>query len=143
MRKFICLLALLSNVGFAKEPITNPESNLLVVSKIMVLGGGVGALTSSLYLARAGLEPTVIVGPEPGGLITQSHAIQNWPGEMEITGHALVEKMQLQAEANGGRLVQEEVVSVDFSKRPYRITTKCYEDDKKHEYAADNVIIAM
>jgi len=139
MRKFICLLALLSSVGFAKEPITNPP----VVSKIMVLGGGVGALTSSLYLARAGLEPTVIVGPEPGGLITQSHAIQNWPGEMEITGHALVEKMQLQAEANGVQLVQEEVVSVDFSKRPYRIITKCYEEDKTHEYAADNVIIAM
>lgn len=113
------------------------------VEKAIVLGGGVGAMSSSLYLARAGLEPTVIMGPEPGGLITQSHAIQNWPGEMEITGQDLAEKMHSQAQLNGVKMLQEEVTEVNFSKKPYRIVTKSFADEKTHEYFAENVIIAM
>jgi thioredoxin reductase (NADPH) len=62
---------------------------------------------------------------------------------MQITGHELVEKMQAQAKSNGVRLLPEAVTKVDFSKRPYRITTQSFEDDKSHEYLADNVIIAM
>jgi len=112
-------------------------------SKVVVLGGGVGALSSSLYLARAGLEPVVVVGPQPGGLLTQSHAIQNWPGEMQITGHDLVEKMRAQAELNGAKLVEEEVTKVDFSKRPYQITTRTLEDHVEKQYSAQHVIIAM
>ncbi len=135
MRVYLLMLSIFSVSLGAKQPAPEAE--------IMVLGGGVGALSSSLYLARAGLEPIVIVGPQPGGLITQSHAIQNWPGEMEITGLDLVEKMEKQALSNGVKLVQEEVVGVDFSKRPYRITTRQIGEEKTKVYTTETVIIAM
>jgi len=111
---------------------------------IVILGGGVGSLTSAIYLSRAGLSPLVIEGPTPGGLLTQSHSVQNWPGVMEIEGAQLTEKMREQAEANGARFLGEEVIGVDFSKRPLLITTRTLDGSKKtHEIQAESCIIAM
>lgn len=115
-----------------------------VVEPVVILGGGVGSLTSALYLGRAGYQPLVIEGPTPGGLLTQSSSVQNWPGEMEVTGYQLVEKMHAQAEANGARFLSEEVIGVDFSKRPYTITTRTLDGSKKtHQIQAESCIIAM
>src|SRR4029077_10131806 len=86
--------------------------------------GGVGALTSAVYLARAGIPPVVITGPTVGGTITVSHNVQNWPGELSISGTELGERVKKQAEQNGAVLVPETVTSVDFSKRPFIITTE-------------------
>jgi len=96
------------------------------VEPIVLLGGGVGSLTSSIYLGRAGLSPLVIEGPTPGGLLTQSHTVQNWPGVLEIDGTLLTDKIREQAAANGARFLSEEVIGVDFSKRPYTITTRTF-----------------
>jgi thioredoxin reductase (NADPH) len=86
----------------------------------------------------------VIEGPIPGGLLTQSHAVGNWPGVMEIEGALLVEKMREQAEANGARFVQEEVISVDFSKRPFVIATRATDGSgKTRKIEAESCIIAM
>src|SRR3989338_8517151 len=97
-----CLLSVLtllfSSSLFAKE-----------VYPVIVLGGGVGGLTSSLYLARAGTKPLIIEGPSRGGLLTQSHSVQNWPGELEIPGHVLTERMHNQVVANGGEIFSGEV----------------------------------
>ncbi len=113
------------------------------VRPAVILGGGVGALTSALYLSRAGIEPFVIQGPTPGGLLTQSHSVQNWPGEMEIDGISLTEKMRSQAAANGTVLLEEEVTAVDFSKRPFTINTRSLLDGKEREIKSESVIIAM
>lgn len=113
------------------------------VYPVVILGGGIGALTSALYLGRAELSPLVIEGKNPGGLLSQSHSVQNWPGEMEIDGSLLTEKMRKQADANGAKFVPEEVVSVDFSQRPFVITTRSVVGKKTHEYLADCCIIAM
>lgn len=110
---------------------------------VVVLGGGIAALTSSLYLGRADLGPVVIEGKTPGGLLTQSHSVQNWPGEMEIEGLLLTEKMREQAEANGVRFLAEEVVDVDFSHRPFVITTRSVEEGSPHQILAHTCIIAM
>ena len=119
-------------------PLTQEEAS------VVVLGGGVGALTSALYLSRAGLQPIVIEGPQPGGLITQSHAVQNWPGELEISGFELVGKLRKQAQANGVRFYPEEVMQVDFSKRPFQIITRSLDDEGvEHRFRAEGVIIAM
>ncbi|OGN65383.1 MAG: hypothetical protein A3E80_04200, partial [Chlamydiae bacterium RIFCSPHIGHO2_12_FULL_49_9] len=91
---------------------------------VVIIGGGIGGLTSSLYLARAGLEPLVLEGSTPGGLLTQSHSVQNWPGEMEIEGAKLTERVRLQAHANGALFQEAEVVAVDFSKRPFALTVR-------------------
>jgi thioredoxin reductase (NADPH) len=90
----------------------------------VVLGGGVAGLTSATYLARAGLKTLVIVGPTPGGVITSSPTVQNWPGELQISGADLADKLQKQAQANGAILDLSSVKSVDFSTRPFMITTQ-------------------
>lgn len=94
------------------------------VEPVVVVGSGVGALTSALYLARAGFSPLVITGPAPGGLLIQSHAVQNWPGEYEISGQDLVDKIRTQAEKNGVRFLSGDLVEVDFSARPLSLTVK-------------------
>ncbi len=112
--------------------------------QVVIIGGGIGALTSALYLARAGVEPLVIEGSTPGGLLTQSHSVQNWPGELEIEGAQLTERVRKQAEHNGALFRKEEVIGVDFSKRPFTITTRDLHDkEKTQEIQADACIIAM
>lgn len=112
---------------------------------VVILGGGVGALTSAVYLSRAGITPVVITGPTVGGTITQSHNVQNWPGEISIPGVELGEKVKDQAEKNGAVLLSEAVVSVDFSKRPFLITTQkiAGTSESQKRYRANAVIIAM
>ena len=122
---------------------TSSSPALQEPAAVVILGGGVGALTSAIYLARAGIKPIVIEGPTPGGLITQSHSVQNWPGEQEITGAELAEKVRKQAEGNGAILLREEVIAVDFSKRPFTITLKNLDENNTHTLFATSVIIAM
>lgn len=110
---------------------------------VVILGSGVGALTSAVYLCRAGIHPIVITGPVLGGTITQSHAVENWPGEPSISGIELSEKVKKQAELNGAQLEAEEVVSVDFSSRPLLVTTKQIFSSKLKTYKARSVIIAL
>lgn len=133
--KFFCLILTLP-LAAVEQPAVEP---------VIILGGGVGSLTSALYLGRAGVSPVVIEGPNPGGLLTQSHTVQNWPGEMEIDGTELTDRMRKQAEASGARFIQEEVVAVDFSKRPFTITTKVLgSGPTTHRlYRAESCIIAM
>lgn len=112
---------------------------------VVILGGGIAALTSAVYLSRAGIPPVVITGPVVGGTITQSHNVQNWPGEIGISGAALGDRVKQQAEANGVLLQSEVVVSVDFSKRPYLITTKKIlgASEEVKRYKTQAVIIAL
>lgn len=114
------------------------------VHPILILGGGVGALTSAIYLGRAGFFPVVIEGPVPGGAITQSHSVENWPGEMKINGLELIDKIRAQAEANGAIFLSQEVVAVDFTRRPFVIETRdVYDSEKKQTLLANSCIIAM
>ncbi len=101
---------------------------------VAILGGGVGALTSATYLARGGIAPIVITGPIIGGAINQSNNVENWPGEVAISGEALGERLRRQAEKNGAVLKPEIVVSVDFSKRPFTITTRKLFQNKEAQF---------
>jgi len=128
-------------------PVENKSKELKTeedVEAAVILGGGVGALTSAIYLGRAGLEPVVVQGPTPGGLLTQSHSVQNWPGEMDIDGHSLTDKIRSQAKANGARILEGEVTGVDFSKQPFTIQMKSLQADQKEwQLKAETVIVAM
>ncbi len=111
---------------------------------VVVIGGGVAGLTSATFLARAGIVPVVITGPVIGGAIAQSHNVENWPGELSISGTDLSEKMRSQAEALGADLRAEELISVDFSQQPYLITTRpLFGDGQLKHYRTDSCIIAL
>jgi thioredoxin reductase (NADPH) len=112
---------------------------------VVILGSGVAALTSAVYLARAGLPPVVITGPTVGGMITQSHNVQNWPGEISISGIELGDRLKKQAEQNGAILASEVVFSIDLSKRPFVIHTRPIFGtiEQVKQYKAQAVIIAL
>jgi thioredoxin reductase (NADPH) len=105
--------------------------------KLVIIGGGPAGLTSAIYSARAGLDPLVINGPEPGGQITLTPDLENYPGFPNgIGGFEVMEKVTEQAQKFGARMVFEIVEQVQFEQKPYIIET----DSKKYE--AETVIIA-
>lgn len=137
MKKFFLILLVLTmcRPSYAEERVEEVP--------VVVLGGGVGALTAATYLGRAGIAPLVFTGSVLGGAIIQSHSVQNWPGELDISGIDLIEKMQKQAQANGAILRSEEVLSVDFSKRPFIIKTKEIFQKEPKTIRAQACIIAL
>jgi len=114
------------------------STTLTSAETAVVVGGGVGGLTSAIYLARAGLKPLVYEGTLPGGLITQSHAVQNWPGEIEISGHDLAAKLRAQAVSNGVRFASQPITAIDFTKKPFKLTAQ-----DGTSLTAQTIILAM
>lgn len=97
--------------------------------KLIIIGSGPAGLTAAIYAARANLEPLVISGKTPGGLLTQTSEVENFPGFPDgINGVALMMAMQAQAQRFGARIEIENVVKVDFSaERQHQIVL---EDDR-------------
>ncbi|MFH1461610.1 MAG: FAD-dependent oxidoreductase [bacterium] len=91
---------------------------------VVIIGGGFGGLTSGLYLGQANIKNILIQGKTPGGAITMSHSVCNWPGEKNISGKKLAEKIFDHAKSNGANIVEGKVFDVDFSSWPYLIKFK-------------------
>ncbi|MBL6852644.1 MAG: thioredoxin-disulfide reductase [Alphaproteobacteria bacterium] len=107
-------------------------------SKVIILGSGPAGCTAAVYAARAMLEPTLIAGIQPGGQLTITTEVENYPGFAEaIQGPWLMEQMQAQAEHLGTRMVQDTIVDVDLSRRPFTL-----KGDGGTTYTCDTLIIA-
>jgi thioredoxin reductase (NADPH) len=107
-------------------------------TRVAVLGSGPAGLTAAIYAARAGLSPIVIQGIQPGGQLTTTTDVENYPGFREvIQGPWLVEEMQAQAEHVGTKVVWDHIDSVDLSRRPFRLS-----GDGGTQYFADALVIA-
>lgn len=105
--------------------------------KVIVIGSGPAGLTAALYTARANLQPIVFEGLQPGGQLTITTEVENYPGfENGIQGPQLMDIMRKQAQKFGAQCFFKEVTEVDFSKRPFII--KSYNET----YYADTVIIS-
>jgi thioredoxin reductase (NADPH) len=107
------------------------------MEKVVIIGSGCAGWTAALYTARANLAPLVLTGKQPGGLLTTTSIVENFPGFPEgVDGYELMTRMQKQAERFGARASFGLVEAVDFSKRPFSLTV----DGEKVE--AETVIIA-
>jgi thioredoxin reductase (NADPH) len=107
------------------------------MEKVVIIGTGCAGLTAALYTARANLSPLVLTGTMPGGLLTTTSIVENFPGFPEgIDGYELMTRMQKQAERFGARVKFGTVELVNLSKRPFGLTV----DDERIE--AQSMIIA-
>ncbi len=107
-------------------------------SKVIIIGAGPAGYTAAIYAARAMLEPVMIAGLQPGGQLTITTDVENYPGFADvIQGPWLMEQMKAQAEHVGTRIINDIIVEVDFDHRPFTLT-----GDSGTRYTADAVIIA-
>ena len=106
-------------------------------SKVVIIGSGPAGYSAAIYAARANLEPILIQGLEPGGQLTITTDVENYPGFADvIQGPWLMEQMAGQAAAVGTRLIQDMVVAVDFTARPF-----VCEGDGGERYVGETVIL--
>jgi thioredoxin reductase (NADPH) len=105
---------------------------------MLILGSGPAGLSAAIYGARAGLAPIVVQGIQPGGQLTTTTDVENYPGFREvIQGPWLMEEMQAQAEHVGAQMMWDTIVDVDLSQRPFRLT-----GDGGATYICDTLVIA-
>jgi thioredoxin reductase (NADPH) len=105
---------------------------------ILILGSGPAGLTAAIYAARAAWKPLLVAGPQPGGQMTITTDVENYPGFAEtIQGPWLMEQMQKQAEHVGTRFMQDQIVKIDLTRRPF-----VAEGDSGDKYAGDALIVA-
>lgn len=107
-------------------------------TKLLILGSGPAGLTAAIYAARAGLKPVLVHGIQPGGQMTITTDVENYPGFADVVqGPWLMEQMQKQAEHVGTEFVNDIITDVDLSKRPFTLT-----GDSGETYEADALVIA-
>ncbi len=107
-------------------------------TKVLIIGSGPAGYTAAVYAARANLEPLLVAGLQPGGQLTITTDVENYPGFAEaVQGPWLMEQMQAQAENVGTKILHDIITDIDLSKRPFTAT-----GDSGDSYTADAVIIA-
>ena len=107
-------------------------------TRLLIIGAGPAGYTAAIYAARAGLAPLVVAGLQPGGQLTITTDVENYPGFAEaIQGPWLMDQMQKQAEHVGAKVLFDIVTAIDLSDRPFRATA-----DSGDVFEADSVVIA-
>ena len=106
-------------------------------TKLLIIGSGPAGYTAAVYGARAMLEPVLVEGLQPGGQLTITTDVENWPGETAIMGPELMAKLRAQAEHVGVHIISDIVAEVDFSRRPFRAVL-----DGGEVIEAETVIVA-
>ena len=107
-------------------------------SKVLIIGSGPAGYTAAIYAARAMLEPTLVQGLQPGGQLTITTDVENYPGYGDvIQGPWLMEQMQEQAKNVGTNIINDIIKSVDFKCKPFKAIS-----ESGTEYTADSVIIS-
>jgi thioredoxin reductase (NADPH) len=115
-----------------------PMPQSVLHTRLLIIGAGPAGYTAAIYAARAALEPVLVAGLQPGGQLTITTDVENYPGFAEvIQGPWLMEQMDTQARHVGTRVVDDLVASVDFAVRPFRCVL-----DSGAVWQADAVIVA-
>jgi len=107
-------------------------------TKVLILGSGPAGYTAAIYAARAMLKPILVYGSQPGGQLSTTTEVENYPGYSKvIQGPWLMDEMKVQAEAVGTEMIQDHISKVDLSKKPFTAT-----GDSGQIYTADSFIIS-
>ena len=107
-------------------------------TKVLIIGSGPAGYTAAIYASRAMLKPIMVFGSEPGGQLSTTTEVENFPGFSKVSqGPWLMEEMKGQAEAVGTEMVQDHISKVDLSKKPFSAT-----GDTGQAYTADSIIIS-
>ncbi|MEQ9694870.1 thioredoxin-disulfide reductase [Shimia sp. SDUM112013] len=106
-------------------------------TKVLIIGSGPAGYTAAVYASRAMLEPVLVQGIEPGGQLTTTTEVENWPGDTEVQGPDLMVRMEAHAKAMGCEIIGDIITDLDLSERPFRA-----KGDSGTEYVADAVILA-
>ncbi len=106
-------------------------------TKVLIIGSGPTGYTAGVYASRAMLEPVLVEGIQPGGQLTITTEVENWPGDTEVQGPDLMVRMRAHAEAVGTKIVSDHIMSLDLSSRPFKAV-----GDGGETYEADAVILA-
>lgn len=105
---------------------------------VIIIGSGPAGYTAAIYTARANLAPLMFLGMQPGGQLTITSEVENWPGEADgVMGPELMEKLKKQAARFGTEFIEDTIVSVDFASSPKKVT-----DSRGNVYEAKTVIIS-
>ena len=105
--------------------------------RLIILGSGPAGYTAAVYAARANLNPVLIAGLQPGGQLTTTTEVDNWPGDFEgVQGPDLMERMRQHAERFNTTIIYDTIVSTDFSQRPFKL------QGDSASYTCDALIIA-
>ena len=108
------------------------------MENIIIIGTGCAGFTAGIYAARANLNPLILEGKQPGGQLTTTTDVENYPGYAKaIQGPWLMEEMKGQAAAVGTEMIQDHIKKVDLSKKPFTA-----EGDSGQVYTADSIIIS-
>ena len=106
-------------------------------TKVLIVGSGPAGYTAGVYASRAMLEPILVQGMEPGGQLTTTTEVENWPGDTEVQGPDLMVRTEAHASAMGCEIIGDMINNLDLSKRPFTAT-----GDSGTIYTADAVILA-
>jgi thioredoxin reductase (NADPH) len=106
-------------------------------SKVLIIGSGPAGYTAAVYSARAMLNPILVQGLQPGGQLTITTEVENWPGDTHVQGPDLMVRMEEHARAMGAEVITDYITGLDLSKRPFVATA-----DSGTTYTADAVILA-
>ncbi len=106
-------------------------------TKVLIIGSGPAGYTAGVYASRAMLEPVLVQGIEPGGQLTTTTEVENYPSFVEVQGPDLMQKMEEHARAMGCEIIGDMIVDLDLSERPFKA-----KGDSGTLYAADAVILA-
>ena len=106
-------------------------------TRVLIIGSGPAGYTAAIYASRAMLEPVLVQGMEPGGQLTTTTEVENWPGDIEVQGPDLMVRMEAHAKEMGSEIIGDLITDLDLSKRPF--TAK---GDSGTTYTADAVILA-
>lgn len=106
-------------------------------TKVLIIGSGPAGYTAAVYASRAMLEPILIQGLQPGGQLTITTEVENWPGDSHVQGPDLMVRMEEHARAMGAEIISDYITNLDLSKRPFTAQA-----DSGTTYSADAVILA-